>query len=162
MPVIRKSDVKSVTGSSYPAPFDEGMGRYRALPLSDAGGLTQFGAFLETLDPGARSSQRHWHEAEDEFLYLLEGQLTVIENDGAHVLQPGDAAAWKAGDQNAHCLWNHTEAPATYIVVGTRAPRDVCHYPEIDLVYSRENGVSLFTRRDGTPYPKKPETGDDR
>ena len=159
MPVIRKSDIEPVTGTSYPPPHDKGMGRYQAWELSEAGGLTQFGAALETLAPGAASSQRHWHENEDEFLYLLEGELTLIENDGEHLLHPGDACAWKAGDANAHRLENRTDAPASFLIVGTRADRDVCHYADIDLLYTRENGVSRFTRADGTPFDT-PQKGD--
>ena len=147
MPVIRKADVTPVTGTGYPAPYDAGMGRYQAWPLSDAGGLTQFGAFIETLEPGGASSHRHWHEKEDEFLYMLEGEITVIENDGAQVIGPGDACCWKAGEPIAHRLENRSDAPATYLVVGTRA--DTCHYADIDLVYTRRDGKAIFSCRDG-------------
>ena len=94
MPVIKRADVSVSSGTSYPPPMNEGMGKTRWWSLSDAVGLTQFGAAFEELPPGAQSSQRHWHENEDEFLYVLEGELTVVEDDGEHLLGPGDAAGW--------------------------------------------------------------------
>lgn len=129
------------------------LGHYRAELLSDSGGLTQFGAFVETLAPGAFSSDRHWHEAEDEFLYVLAGEATVIEDDGAHVLHPGDAACWKAGVANGHHVQNRSAAPCSYLVVGTRAASDRVHYSDIDKLYVRENGRITRTRRDGSPLP---------
>ena len=154
MPKIRKSDLTPATGSSYPPPHNKGFGRYKAWPFSDAAGLTQFGAFVETLEPGATSSQRHWHEAEDEFLYMLEGEITVVEDAGEYVLVPGEATGWKAGDPNGHQLMNRADVPATYLIVGTRAKDDRCHYTQIDMVYARTGDVSGYTHRDGTPYPK--------
>jgi uncharacterized cupin superfamily protein len=100
------------------------------LYLSIGGGLTQFGAYLDRLMPGALSSQRHWHDAEDEFLYVLSGIATVIDDDGAHDLTPGDAACWRHGDPNAHHVMNRTDAPLRYLIVGTRVARDICHYPD--------------------------------
>jgi uncharacterized cupin superfamily protein len=143
--------------SSYPAPYTLPDGRMRWWPFSDAGGLTQFGAFTEELAPGAQSSQRHWHAAEDEFLYVLDGTMSVLENDGEHLLTPGDAACWPAGSDNAHCLVNRTGGPVTYFIVGTRAQDDACHYPDIDLHYSRKDGVRTMSRKDGTPYPGWPK-----
>ena len=100
------------------------------LHLSDAGGLTQFGAYLETLPPDARSSNRHWHEAEDEMLLVIEGTATVVDDDGAHILGPLDAACWRHGDPNAHHVLNRTDVPLRYIIIGTRVAGDVCHYPD--------------------------------
>ena len=154
--IIRKGTVAPMTGSGYPEPYQD-LGEYQVWPLSQAGGLTQFGAAAEMLMPGAQSSQRHWHEAEDEFLYVLEGEVTVVENDGAHTLGPGDAACWKAGDPNAHCLQNRTDRPVLYLIVGTRAQEDDCHYPDIDLHYRRRGGENSMTHKDGTPYPGWPK-----
>lgn len=154
--ILRKGAVATTeAASNYPAPFDA-LGAARFQAISDAGGLTRFGAFTETLDPGAQSSQRHWHEAEDEFLYVLEGEVTVVENDGAHELHPGDAACWKAGVANAHHLINRSDRPVRYLVVGTRARDDACHYPDIDLHYWRKDGLRAMTHKDGTPYPGWP------
>ena len=125
--------------------------RYSAALYSDTGGLTQFGAFVETLEPGSASSDRHWHEAEDEFLYMLTGEATVIEDDGAHVIGPGDACCWPAGVANGHHVVNRSDAPCSYLIVGTRAPSDRVHYSDIDKLYTRDNGTIRRTRRDGSP-----------
>lgn len=150
MPIIRKSDVTPETGAPYPAPFDKGMDGATWWALSDVGGLSQFGAFVETLAAGKYSSHRHWHEQEDEFLYLLSGELTVIEDDGPNIMNVGDAATWKAGVSNGHHLFNHTDKPATYLMVGTRAQNDRAHYPDDDLLYTRQDGQRGFTRKDGS------------
>ena len=99
-----------------------------------AGEVTQFGAHVETLQPGSRSSERHYHEEEDEFLYVLSGEATVIEEDGAHVLHPGDAACWPAGTANAHQVVNRSGAPCTYLIFGTRMAHDIVHYPDVERV----------------------------
>ncbi len=128
------------------------MGEFEGVLYSDAGGLTQFGAFVETLQPGARSSDRHWHEQEDEFLFLLTGEATVIEDDGPHHLHPGDAAVWPAGVADGHHVVNRSGLPCSYLVVGSRLPSDTVHYSDIDKLYVRENGVARRTRRDGSPF----------
>lgn len=107
------------------------QGHYTSARLSEDGGLSQFGAYIETLSPGARSSNRHWHEREDEFLHLLTGTATVVDDDGEHVLQPGDTACWPAGVPNAHHVFNRSDAPCSYLIVGTRVTHDVCHYPDL-------------------------------
>ncbi|MBO6506834.1 MAG: cupin domain-containing protein [Kordiimonadaceae bacterium] len=107
------------------------------LYYSDDGGLTQYGADLETLLPGARSSDMHWHECEDEFLYVIEGEVTVKEGETNEILQPGDAACWQAGIPVAHTILNHTDQPCLYLIVGTRVTHDVCHYPR--------SGNTLYT-----------------
>lgn len=109
----------------------EEFGTVETLRYSDAGGITQYGGYVETLQPGARSSDRHWHEKEDEFLYVLSGEVTVTENDGDQVLAPGDAACWPAGVPNGHCVSNRSNAACSYLIVGTRPSDDVCHYPDL-------------------------------
>lgn len=155
MPVIRTRDVEVDEGGDYPAPFDGQLGRYQAWPLGDAGGLAQFGVNLETLFPGSTSSLRHWHESEDEFLYLLEGELVLVDDDGEHQMAPGDAAAFKAGDPNGHHVKNRSTQPATYLVVGTRAEDDRCHYSDVDLLLTRTKEGSTYTHRDGSPLRAK-------
>ena len=108
------------------------------LHYSDAGGLTQFGAYVETLAPGSRSSERHWHEKEDEFLFVLSGEATIVEDDGASVLHPGDAACWPAGTPIAHHVVNRSDAPCIYLIVGTRVTHDVCHYPDVGRILYTE------------------------
>lgn len=133
------------------------LGAFTAWPISDEGGLTQFGAFTESLAPSARSSHRHWHSAEDEFLYVLEGRVTLHEDDGAHDLTSGACAAWPAGVANGHCLENRSGQPVLYLVIGTRLPEDQVHYPDIDLHYRRVGGQRHLTRKDGTPLPGWPK-----
>ena len=126
-------------------------GAMDTLRLSDAGGLTQLGAYLVTLAPGARSSDRHWHEQEDEWLYLLTGEATVVENDGAHVIGPGDTCCWKAGDANGHSVENRSDAPCTFIIVGTRPEHDVCHYPDLGrTLYTEGRDWRLVDDASGT------------
>lgn len=154
--VIRAGSVAAYDATGYPAEFNN-LGPYQAFPLSDEGGLTQFGAFTEMLPPGSRSSQRHWHEEEDEFLYVLSGTVTVWEDDGPHDLGPGACACWPKGVANAHCLENRSAEPVQYFIAGTRLAEDTCHYPDIDLLYTRRNGQRSMSHKDGTPYPGWPK-----
>lgn len=155
--VIRAGSVPGQSDPGSAAEFFDDLGTYIAHPLSDAGGLTQFGAFTETLMPGARSGHRHWHSDEDEFLYTLSGTVTLHENDGAHDLPPGTCVCWPAGVPNAHQLENRTSDPVTYFVAGSRLPEDEVTYPDIDLHYSRRNGLRTLSHKDGTPYPGWPK-----
>lgn len=126
-------------------------GDYHALLYSDTGGLTAFGAFVEVLAPGAQSSDRHWHEAEDEFLYMLDGEAVAVEEDGDHPLRSGDCACWPAGIANAHHVVNRSDRPCSYLIVGSRLPSDTVHYAEVDRLYTRRDGLVTRTRRDGSP-----------
>ncbi|MBA2693263.1 MAG: cupin domain-containing protein [Rubrobacter sp.] len=126
-------------------------GELEQLQYSDAGGLTQFGAYVEILQPGAISSNRHYHEEEDEFLYVISGEATVIEDDGPHSLHPGDAACWLAGEANAHQVVNRSEEPCSYLIFGTRMARDIIHYPDSGRVLYDEGGRwRLHSADDGT------------
>ena len=154
MAIFRKDSVPLTEGvSRYPDPWNLGRGFVTYRHLTEAGGLTQFGIALETLHPGKQSSQQHWEEHEDEFLYMLEGELTVIEDDRETVVRPGDWCCWKAGVPVAHVLKNHSGKPATYLIPGTRDPRNVCHYPGLDMLATDAG----YTHLDGTPYPTKGE-----
>ncbi len=153
MPKIDLSTARKVVGkTNYPGGFAQNNDLYEALVLGDAVGISQFGVALETLYPGGMSSQRHWHEEEDEFLFMLSGEVVLIEDDGEQILRPGDAAGWSAGDANGHHVINRTEANATYLIFGTRAETDRAHYPDIDLEYVRDAQGSRFLHKDGTPY----------
>ena len=110
---------------------DLDFGSVETIGLSEAGGIKQYGAHLEILQPGAKSSTRHWHEKEDEFMLVVAGEVTVVENDGAHVLHAGDAACWPAGVENAHHVLNRSTEPCSYLMVGTKLSHDVCHYPDV-------------------------------
>jgi uncharacterized cupin superfamily protein len=117
------------------------LGGIETANFSASSGIRQYGAYLQTLQPGARSSTRHWHEKEDEFLYVVSGQATVVENDGVHVLEPGDAACWPSGIPNAHHVRNESCEPCSYILVGTRLTHDVCHYPDAGKTLYTEGEV---------------------
>ena len=152
MPRIDIDRVPAKTGSIYPAPFKgQAEGRVRKA-LGDAGGLTQFGVNLTRLPPGAASAQRHWHEAEDELVFVVSGEVTLIDDGGETTLRAGEAAAFRAGDADAHHLVNRSGADAVVLEVGTRAPDERCQYPDIDLVYEKRGGTVRFTNRAGEPY----------
>lgn len=152
MPKIDVSSAPLRKGSSYPAPFHlQTAGRTRQA-LGDAGNLTDFGVNLLTLPPGAWSSQRHWHSHEDEFVYVLEGELVLITDEGELVVRAGDCAAFPKNAPNGHHLVNKSDRAAVCLEVGSRAQDDVCIYPDIDM---RADDRSGYTHRDGTPYPSR-------
>jgi uncharacterized cupin superfamily protein len=153
MPKIHLSSVPERKGSGYPAPFHLAAGERVRQALGDAGGLSDFGVNLLRLPPGAWSSQRHWHSAEDEFVYVLTGELTLVADDGETILRAGDCAAFPKNAPNGHHLINNGAALATALEVGTRSMSDVCLYPDIDLKI--DGTVGQFTHRDGTPYPAR-------
>jgi uncharacterized cupin superfamily protein len=152
LPKIDVNKVPLDTASGYPPPCNkavEGRGRKR---LGRAAGLTQFGVNLCTLKPGAASTHRHWHENEDELVYVLSGEVVLREDDGETVLKSGDAAAWKAGVANGHCLINRSDCDAVFIEVGTRAPNERAHYSDIDMKVERDDKGICYTKKNGEPY----------
>jgi len=154
MPKIDIGKIAIDTSTGYPSPFNkavEGRSRKR---LARAAGLTHFGVNICTLKPGAASSQRHWHENEDEFVYVLQGEVVLREDSGETVLKPGDAAAWKAGVPNGHCLINRSDRDAVFIEVGTRAASERAYYSEIDMMVVRDEKGARYTKKNGEPYPK--------
>jgi uncharacterized cupin superfamily protein len=154
MPKIDIANLKLDNATNYPEPFRQAvLGRWRK-QLGNAVGLDQFGVNLTTLKPGAWSSQRHWHAAEDELIYVLEGELVLCENDGEMILKPGDAAGWKASTPNGHCLINRSTRDAVYLEIGARAPRDKVDYPDIDMRLERDESGARFMRKSGEMYPK--------
>lgn len=120
------------------------LGPYAHAVIGDAAGLMQFGCHLERLPPGSRSSHRHWHETEDELVYVLDGEVVLVE-DTETVLRAGEAAAWRAGDPVGHCLENRGVRDALYLVVGTRRMSDVVHYPDAGLAAERTGRRRRFT-----------------
>jgi len=127
----------------------------RLLWISEAGGLTQFGAFIEVLQPGSRSSVKHWHSAEDEMVYVLEGEITLIEGNEETILRPGDAATFRAGVPVGHLLENRSTQPTRCLVVGTRAAVDTITYPDLDRVCHRDRSLpdDTWTNGAGEPAP---------
>jgi uncharacterized cupin superfamily protein len=135
-------------GSGYPPPFDEPCRDRRWRKLGDAAGLTQFGVNLLTLPPGAWSSQRHWHVDEDEFIYVLDGEVVMVTDDGDEPLRAGDCAGFKAGVRDGHHLQNRSSRDAKVLVVGSRIERDRGEYSDIDMTFEPDG----YRRKDGTPY----------
>jgi uncharacterized cupin superfamily protein len=154
MPKIDIARVPPRVGSKYPAPFDEPCRARQNLPLGDAAGLTQFGVNLTRLPPGAWSSQRHWHTHEDEFVYVLQGEVWLVTDAGEQLLRPGDCAGFKAGVRDGHHLQNRSAQDALVLTVGTRDDADGGEYPDIDMVFKpgRYTGKGGYARKDGTPY----------
>jgi uncharacterized cupin superfamily protein len=142
----------AVVGTLYPSPFDQPCRTRERRKLGDAAGLTQFGVNLLRLPPGAWSSQRHWHTEGDEFVYVLSGEVTLVTDAGDELLRPGDAAGFKAGDRNGHCLQNRSGADALALEIGTRVPGDAADYPGIDMLAPAGGKPAAYTHRDGTPY----------
>jgi uncharacterized cupin superfamily protein len=150
MPQIDLDSVESRTGSTYPEPYASQMGGRSFRALGDAVGLTQFGVNLVTMLPGATSSLRHWHSGEDEFVWMVSGELVLVQDGGETVLHAGDAAAFKAGDPDGHHLLNRSDAVASFLAIGTREGSDTCTYPDVDLINRTEGKRNWFTLRDGT------------
>ncbi len=142
------------SGSRYPAPHNAPCLGRQWKKLGDAVGLSQYGVNLLTLRPGVWSSQRHWHSHEDEFAYVLTGEVVLVEDDGETTLKPGDCAGWAMNVENGHCLQNRSSEDATLLIVGGRSADDSGQYPDIDMKFSRDGtpGGGLFVHKDGTPY----------
>ena len=152
-----KIDIKSVPtrkGSSYPAPFHEVAGERVRQRLGDAGGLSDFGVNLMQLPPGAWSSQRHWHSEEEEFVWVVSGEVVLVTDKGEEILRAGDCAAFPKNVPDGHVLINRSKAAAVVLEVGTRAADDVCTYSDIDMKVSDKTG---YTHKDGKPYPMRTE-----
>ncbi len=151
MPKIDIAAVPVKKGTGYPSPFDAPCRDRTRQRLGDAGGLGDFGVNLMRLPPGGWSSQRHWHSHEDEFVYLLEGELALIEDGGETLLRAGDCAAFPKGTGNGHHLVNRSAATAVYLEVVSRHPHDLTTCSDIDMMSAHVDG--RFVHKDGTPYP---------
>ncbi|HEY0413467.1 MAG TPA: cupin domain-containing protein [Allosphingosinicella sp.] len=149
MPKLDLDSIEATNRTGYPPPFAEPMAKRRYRRLAPAGGLEDFGVSRVTLEPGGLSSQRHWHEGEDEFVVVLEGEALLVEDEGETLLRAGDCAAFPKGVANGHHLINRGAAPCVFVAVGRPVKSD-CHYPDIDLHY--EARTERYTRKDGTPY----------
>jgi uncharacterized cupin superfamily protein len=149
---IDPATLETIVGTLYPPPFDQPCRARERKRLGDAAGLTQFGVNLLRLPPGAWSSQRHWHTGSDEFVYVIAGEVTLVTDAGAEILRPGEAAGFKAGDTNGHCLRNLSQADVLVLEIGTRVADDRGTYSDIDMVAPAGAQPAIYTRRDGTPY----------
>jgi uncharacterized cupin superfamily protein len=150
---IDVAKLETVVGTLYPPPFDEPCRTRERVRLGDPAGLTQYGVNLLRLPPGAWSSQRHWHTAEDEFVYVLSGEVTLVTDSGDEVLRAGDCAGFKANDPDGHCLQNRSGSAAVVLEVGTRVPGNAAHYNDIDMMAPADGKPARYTHRNGTPYP---------
>ena len=150
---VTATDVEAHVGSGYPEPFAAECRSRIKRALGDAFGLTQFGVNLTTLPPGAWSAHRHWHECEDEFIYVVEGELVLISDDGEQTLAAGMCAGFPAGRANGHHVVNRSASTGSYLEIGTRSPSERSHYPDVDLAAHKVAGGGFrFTNRNGEPY----------
>jgi len=152
VPKVDLSSIPFVERTGYPGKLAEAVRGRSYQRLTEAAGLTQFGVNFCRLAPGAASSIRHWHENEDEFAMMLEGELVLIENDGETIMRSGDCAGFKAGVANGHHFVNRTDKPAAFLIVGTRSEAETAHYPDVDLHFIKDAGGGRYTRKDGTSY----------
>jgi uncharacterized cupin superfamily protein len=150
--IVNAADVPRKIATGYPAPYRDLLaGRARAA-LGNLFGLDQFGVNIVTLDPGSWSSMRHWHQTEDEFVYVLDGEVVLGNDSGDHVMTAGMCAGFKAGDTNGHHLKNLSSKPATYLEVGTRNMVDRSNYSDVDMMGVKDDGTWRFTKRDGSGF----------
>lgn len=152
MPKIDIQAAPLRTGSIYPEPYAGQMAGRSSRRLGALAGLTQFGANIVYLEPGAVASLRHWHRAEDEFALVLTGEVVLAEDAGETPMRPGDCAAWPAGMPNGHRFENRSEAPASFLVVGTKAPVEVATYTQVDMIAHLSGGTARFTYHDGSAW----------
>jgi uncharacterized cupin superfamily protein len=155
MPKIDIARAVTRTASAYPKPYRSVSAGREKTALGDTAGLTQFGVNLTRLKPGAASALRHWHEQEDEFIYVLDGEVVLVEDGGDTVLGPGDCAGFKAGMPNGHQLVNRSQRDALYLEIGTRAAAERAHYPDVDLMMTRDAHGMRFLHKSGEPYSQE-------
>lgn len=149
---FRAEDVAEIGGTGYPPPLDRIAEGRTKRKVSDHAGLNDYGVNITTLPPGGWSAQRHWHEQEDEFIYIMSGELVLITDDGEEVVTAGHMMGFPKGVKNGHHLMNRSDKDAIYMEVGTRCMEEICHYPDVDLHMVMENGEDVFFHKDGTRY----------
>jgi uncharacterized cupin superfamily protein len=137
---------------AYPPPFDAVIAGRHKHPLGDALGLKNYGVNLVRLTPGGRSALRHWHTLQDEFIWVVEGEIVLVTDQGEQVLSPGTAAGFPAGKPDAHYLVNRTARDVLYLEVGDRTPGDLPNYPDDDFAAAYVDGQRVWTRKDGTRF----------
>lgn len=152
MPKLDLSTLPVISKTGYPGALADIVRGRSYQRLAAPGGLTQFGVNLCRVAPGSASSQRHWHEKEDEFVVMLEGELILVEEGSEQVMRPGDCATFKAGVANGHHFVNRADKDGVFVVVGTNLPNERAYYPDVDLLYKDDETGSGYFRKDGTPY----------
>jgi uncharacterized cupin superfamily protein len=148
MPKVDLDAIEQVNRTGYPPPFDKEVAGRWYRRLAPATGLTEFGVSHVVLKPGAWSSQRHWHDSEDEFLVMLDGEAVLVEDDGRTVVRAGDCASWPKGSTNGHHLRNESAEDCSFVVV-SGGERTAGGYSDIDMLFTEDG---RYTRKDGTPY----------
>ena len=156
MPKIDRAKIPFTNNASYPKEFAGVIAGREKQKLGDAVGLTQFGVNISRIKANSKSALRHWHESENEFIYMLEGELVLHEDSGETVLKPGDAAGWRANSCNGHCLINRGTRDAVYLEVGTRLANDTVVYSDIDMRLERDKTGARYLHKTGEPYPTRP------
>ena len=154
MPKVELETIEQLNRTGYPPPFNQAVAGRWYRRLAPATGLTDFGVSEVTLEPGAWSSQRHWHDGEDEFLVMLEGEAVLLEDDGRTTLRPGDLVAWAKGTGIGHHLINESDRPCRFVAFGG-GKNTGGGYSDIDMLFTAEGG---YTHKDGTPYPDTKRT----
>ena len=149
MPKLDLDAIETTNRTGYPPPYDAPMAKRHYRRLAPAAGLEDFGASHVTLEPGGISSQRHWHEGEDELVVMLAGEAVLVEDGGETLLRAGDCASFPKGVADGHHLVNRSDAPCTFVAIGKEALTD-CHYPDIDLFWDPAKGA--YTHKDGSPF----------
>jgi uncharacterized cupin superfamily protein len=152
LPALDPRSVAETRGSGYPEPFRSRMGDRAKRRLGDACGLTRFGVNLVTLGPGGQSALRHWHTLEDEFVYVLEGEVVLVTGAGEQVLRPGDCAGYPAGNRDAHHFVNRGAVEARYLEIGSRVDGDNAFYPDDDLMWGEDENGEFAAHKDGRRY----------
>jgi uncharacterized cupin superfamily protein len=153
-PALDPADVPDKRGSMYPEPFRSRMGDRAKRRLGEALGLTRFGVNLVTLGPGGQSALRHWHTLEDEFVYVLEGEVVLVTNGGEQTLTAGMCAGYPAGKRDAHHFVNRSSSPVRYLEIGNRVEGDNAFYPDDDLMWGFGEDGEYAAHKDGSRYSK--------
>ena len=153
LPALDPATVAEVRGSGYPEPYRSRMGDRVKRRLGEACNLTKFGVNLVTLSPGGQSALRHWHTLEDEFVYVLSGEVVLVTDGGEQRLTPGMCAGYPAGSRDAHHFVNRSSAPATYLEIGNRIDGDNAFYPDDDLMWCDDGNGPYGAHKDGRGYP---------
>jgi len=150
--IVDPREVPEDGSTAYPAAYRPLVAKRFRRRLGNAAGITNFGVNLTRIAPGGQSAARHWHTKQDEFIYVVEGEPTLLTNAGRTRLAPGMCAAFPAGAQDGHCLLNETDRDVLYLEIGDRTPGDGAQYPDDDLVALFVDGKWRYTRKNGTPY----------
>lgn len=152
LPALDPQAVEETRGSLYPEPFKSRMGERAKRRLARACGMSKLGVNLVTLGPGGQSALRHWHTLEEEFVYLLEGEVVLVTNEGEQTLRAGQCAGYPAGSRDGHHFINRSARPARYLEIGTNVDGDQAFYPDDDLMWIETADGMVAARKDGRRY----------